>query len=481
MRKVLGAHKGQLIRQFIGESIVMSFLSLFVALFLISISLPFFNQVSGKEISQDLLLTPQFLCILTGIGIIVGIISGLYPAFFLSSFQPVKVLKGKLKSSRSNAFFRKGLVIIQFSISLILIISTVIIYQQFSYMRGADTGFTKDQIIVIPTKPEIVPKIEFFREEILQNPQVKNMTIMNEIMGVHHNVHEYNYEGMEPGKWIYFPSLIVNEDFVKTFDLEIVAGRDFSREISTDDTASIIINETMVSHLGWGTPQEALGKQFFTPRGNERVVGVIKDFHFVSLKDKIRPFVLDITSGNAKAFFTKNLAVRIAPEDMEKTLEHIGSVWSSMSPDHPFDYSFLDAEIDNLYRDESKLGDLVGYFSLLAIFIACLGLFALASFTAEQRTKEIGIRKVLGSTMYEIMQLLALDFMKLVLLANLIAWPLAWWMMQEWLTGFAYHTKIEWWIFLAASLAVVLISLFTVITQAYRAGLTNPVLALREE
>ena len=481
MRKVLGAHKGQLIRQFIGESIVMSFLSLFVALFLISISLPFFNQVSGKEISQDLLLTPQFLCILTGIGIIVGIISGLYPAFFLSSFQPVKVLKGKLKSSRSNAFFRKGLVIIQFSISLILIISTVIIYQQFSYMRGADTGFTKDQIIVIPTKPEIVPKIEFFREEILRNPQVKNMTIMNEIMGVHHNVHEYNYEGMEPGKWIYFPSLIVNEDFVKTFDLEIVAGRDFSREISTDDTASIIINETMVSHLGWGTPQDALGKQFFTPRGNERVVGVIKDFHFVSLKDKIRPFVLDITSGNAKAFFTKNLAVRIAPEDMEKTLEHIGNVWSSMSPDHPFDYSFLDAEIDNLYRDESKLGDLVGYFSLLAIFIACLGLFALASFTAEQRTKEIGIRKVLGSTMYEIMQLLALDFMKLVLLANLIAWPLAWWMMQEWLTGFAYHTKIEWWIFLAASLAVVLISLFTVITQAYRAGLTNPVLALREE
>ena len=481
MRKVLGAHKGQLIRQFIGESMVMSFLSLLVALFLISIALPFFNQIAGKNISQDLLLAPQFLCMLLGIGVVVGLLSGLYPALYLSSFLPVRVLKGKLKSSRGDRIFRKGLVITQFAISLVLIISTAVIYDQFDFMRSADTGFTKDQIVVIPTKPEIIPKIELFREELLKHPEIKNLTIMNEIMGVHHNVHEYNYEGMEPGKWIYFPSLIVNEDFVETFDLEIVAGRDFSREISTDDTASIIINETMVKHLGWGTPQKALGKQFYTPRGKERVVGVIKDFHFVSLKDKIRPFVLDITSGSAKSFFTKNIAVRISPKKMKESLAYMDKVWTSMSPDHPFDYTFLNSELDNLYRDESKLGDLVGYFSILAVFIACLGLFALASFTAEQRTKEIGIRKIMGSSIYGIIQLLAVDFMKLVFFANLIAWPLAWYMMQEWLTGFAYHTKMQWWVFLAAGLVVIFISLATVITQAYKAGRTNPVLALREE
>lgn len=481
MRKVLGANRAQLVRQFLGESLVMSGFAVLVALFLLSLVLPFFNDISGKNLSQDALLQPGFLLSLILIGGVVGIISGLYPAFYLSSFMPVKVLKGKLKSQPLDRILRKGLVVMQFSISLVLIISTFFIYRQFSFMQNHDTGFTRDHIVVIPTKPGIVTKIDLFRDELLRDPHIKNATIMNEIIGVHHNVHEYNYEGMEPGKWIYFPSLIVDEHFVNTFDLEIVAGRDFSKDISTDDTLAILINETMVKNLGWGTPEEALDKQFFTPRGKERVTGVVKDFHFVSLKDKIRPFVLDITSGNARQFFTKNIAVRIDGSNIENTLNFIDGKWTELVPDHPFEYSFLESELNNLYRDEDKLADLVGYFSLLAIFIACLGLFALASFTAEQRTREIGIRKVLGASVMGIVRLMAGDFLWLILIANLIAWPVAWWFMHTWLSSFAYRTDLQIWVFAAAAVAVFGIAMLTILFQSLKAGRSNPVMALRDE
>ncbi|MEZ4771658.1 MAG: ABC transporter permease [Bacteroidia bacterium] len=481
MRKVLGAYRGQVIGQFLGESLVMSFLAIIVALFLISIFLPLFNDLSGKSLTQNQLLQPGFLAGLLGLGAVVGFISGLYPAFYLSSFLPVKVLKGKLKSQPGDRLIRKGLVVTQFAISLVLIISTMIIYRQFHFMQSASTGFAKDQIVVIPTKPVIVPKIDVFREALLRNAKIRNMTIMNEMLGVNHNVHEYNYEGMEPGKWIYFPSLIVDEYFAQTFDLEFVAGRDFSKSNSTDDTLALIVNETMVENLGWGTPEEALGKQFYTPRGHERVTGVVKDFHFVSMKDKIRPFVLDITTGGARSFFTKNIAVRISPGDTEKTLDYIAEQWAILAPEHPFEYSFLDTQINNLYKDESKLADLVRYFSILAIFIACLGLFALASFTAEQRTKEIGIRKVLGSSVYEIVGLLAKDFILLVVIANLIAWPVAGWFMYNWLSSFAYHTSMSFWLFLAAGSGVIGIAFLTILFQSLKAGQANPIRALRED
>ncbi|MEZ4828196.1 MAG: ABC transporter permease [Bacteroidia bacterium] len=481
MRKVLGAFRTQIIRQFLGESLVMSFLAVIASLLLIFLFLPLFNDISGKSLSANQLLEPEFLIALLVLGGMVGFISGLYPAFYLSSFLPVKVLKGKLKSQAGDKLIRKGLVVTQFAISLGLIISTMVIYRQFRYMQTASTGFAKDQVVVIPAKPVIVPKIEVFREALLRNSSIRSMTIMNEILGIHHNVHEYNYEGMEPGKWIYFPSLIVDEYFARTFDLEFIAGRDFSKDHPTDDTLALIINETMVKNLGWGTPQDALGKQFYTPRGHERVTGVVKDFHFVSLKDKIRPFVLDITTGGARNFFTKNIAVRISPGDTEPTLAYIEEQWAALAPEHPFEYTFLDSQINNLYKDEGKLADLVRYFSILAIFIACLGLFALASYTAEQRTKEIGIRKVLGSSVFQIVGLLARDFILLVLIANLIAWPLAGWFMHRWLSGFAYHTSLSLWLFFGAGLGVTGIAFLTILFQSLKAGSADPIAALRED
>ncbi|MDX2248776.1 MAG: ABC transporter permease [Bacteroidia bacterium] len=481
MRKVLGAYRGQVIGQFLGESLVMSFFAVILALFLISIFLPFFNDLSGKTLTQNQLLEPSFLLALVGLGGIVGFISGLYPAFYLSSFLPVKVLKGKLKSQPGDRLIRKGLVVTQFAISLALIISTMIIYRQFQFMQTAATGFTKDQIVVIPTKPVIVPKIEVFRENLLRNAKIQNLTTMNEIIGIHHNVHEYNYEGMEPGRWIYFPSLIVDEYFAPTFDLEFVAGRNFSKDHPTDDTLAIIVNETMVKERGWGTPEEALGQQLYTPRGRERVTGVVKDFHFVSLRDKIRPFVLDITTGGARSFFTKNIAVRISPGETDKTLAYIEEQWDILAPEHPFEYTFLDSQINDLYKDEGKLADLVQYFSVLAIFIACLGLFALASFTAEQRTKEIGIRKVLGSSVYQIVGLLAKDFILLVVIANLIAWPVAAGFMNNWLNGFAYRTDMSVGLFAIAGIGVTGIAFLTILFQSLKAGRADPIRALRED
>jgi putative ABC transport system permease protein len=326
-----------------------------------------------------------------------------------------------------------------------------------------------------------VDQVERLKDRLEQHPKVAAVSSMNEILGIHHNVHEFNYEGMESDRWVYFAGLMVDADFVKTFGLELVAGRDFFPENGTDDTLAVLINETMVQELKWGSPQEAIGKRFRTPFGNERVVGVLKDFHVVSFKEQIQPFVLDITVPRNRPFFTKNIAVRISPQDIPATLSFIAQEWNQVAPMHPFTYSFLEDEMNHLYQDEDLLSDLVGYFSILAVFIACLGLFALASFTTERRTHEIGIRKVLGSSVFAIIQLLAWDFLKLVLLANLVAWVVAWAMLEWWLSGFAYRIELSWWIFLLASFGVMGLALLTVAYHSIRAGLADPAHVLRDE
>ena len=410
IRKVMGANRGQLIRQFLGESLVMTGIAIFLSMFLVRFGLSFFNQLAEKELSTDLLSSGSFLLSLLVIGLLVGILSGLYPAFYLSAFQPVKVLKGKRLANKRDQYFRKGLVVLQFTISLVLIISTLVIYRQFAYMKTADLGFEADGIVVIPTKPVMIPKLEVLKNRFLENKGVKHVTMMNEMLGVHHNIHEFHYEGMQKGKWKYFPALLVDEDFVETFDLDLIAGRDFDKSYGTDDTTAVLINQRMVREMNWGTAEEALGKRLSTPFGNERVVGVLKDFHIVSLKEAIRPFVLDITVPKMRGFFGKNIAVRIDLHHRKETLKALATQWATVAPEHPFTYSFLEEEMDALYRSEDRLSDLVGYFSGLAILIACLGLFALASFTAEQRRHEIGIRRVLGATVMSISRLLTKDF-----------------------------------------------------------------------
>ncbi len=480
MRKVLGANRAQLIKQFLGESILMSLIAVILSILIIELLLPLFNSLSGKNFSAGLLSQPLLLPVLLLFGVFVGLIAGIYPAFFLSAAEPAVVLKGKKLGIRSE-FFRKGLVVLQFTISLGLIISTMIIYDQLNFMKTADLGFNKSQVLILPTRPPIIPKAESFKEEILKNHNVLNFTVMNEIIGEHHNTHEFNYEGMEAGKWIYFPALMVDEKFVETFNIKIIAGRNFSKEILTDDSLGILINESMVRHLGWGSPDDAIGKQFYTPLGKEIVIGVFKDFNFVSLVEPIGPFVLDMPAKPFIGFFKKFFAVKISGNEVNATLKYLENTWSSYFPEYPFEYSFLNENLSHLYKSQDNLGALIGYFSLLAIIIACLGLFALASFTAEKRTKEIGIRKVLGSSVAGIIGLLSKEFLILIIVSNIIAWPVTYFIMNNWLESFAYRTSINLFTFISAGLLATIIALLTVSYQSIKSALANPVESLRSE
>ncbi len=481
MRKVFGAVRGQLVLQFLSESLVMAFIAVFLALCLLEKSLPVFNELTGKTLDLNLLAQPWFLVGIVGLGLLVGVFSGCYPAFFLSSFRPVKVLKGGKESGLGARHLRRFLVVVQFAISAALIISTVVIYQQFRYLRSSDTGFNKEAVLLMPAKRSIVPQYDTFRNELKKHQGVLEVTQMNDIFGEDHNVHEYNYEGMEQGKWIYFPSLITDEHFVSTFEIEIIAGRNFSTSMAKEDSLSVLINESMVKNLGWESPEAALGKQFYTPSGRERVIGVMRDFNFVSLEQPIRPFVLDIAGERSRNFFMTYLAVRLRPENMAATIDYMEAVWAELAPQYPFDYFFLDERLGELYRSQDNLGKLVGCFAVLAILIACLGLFALASFTAEKRTREIGIRKVLGASEGSVIGLLARDFLKLVVVANLMAWPFVWYFLDQWLTGFAFHVELHPGIFFLTGGLILLIALLTVIFQAIKASRTDPVRALRVE
>ncbi|NUM80558.1 ABC transporter permease [bacterium] len=481
MRKVLGAERNQLIRQFFGESLFMSFIAVLVSMILVALALPVFNNLSQKQLSLDFLANPLIFAVLILVGIIVGFLAGVYPALYLSSFEAISVMKGRIKFSGRSGTLRKGLVTLQFAISLALIIGTMIIYNQLSYLRNVDLGFTKEQVVIVPAKPPIAGRYETLRNEWMQNNSVINVATMNEIVGAHHNTHEYNYEGMEAGKWIYFPSLIVSETFVETFNMQIIAGRNFSKDFPRDDSLAVIINETMVSHLGWESPEKAIGKRMYTPTGDERVIGVVKNFNFVSLHDPIGPFLLDMPLSNQRPFWIKYIAVRIAPKDFRETIAHIENKWNTVVPEYPFEFFFLDEDLNKLYKSQDNLGKLVGYFAALAVIVACLGLFALASFTAEQRTKEIGIRKVLGASVGGIVGLLSKEFLKLVLLSNAIAWPVIYYVMDSWLNGFAYRTSISLMSFVLAALMGLAIAFLTVSFQAIRAAVANPAKSLKYE
>lgn len=481
IRKVAGAHKSNLVFQFLIESLLMAMFAVIIALVLVEILLPIFNSISGKELILDFINLPLLLPSILAIGLLSGLLSGLYPAFFLSSFQPIKVLKGEFKNSKAGKIIRKSLVIGQFAISVVLIICTGVIYKQLQYMQSADTGFNRDQILVVPIRPNMVEQVRPFVQEIKKNKNIINVATMNDIIGERHNTHEFNYEGMKPGDWIYFPALMVNETFIETFDIKLLAGRGFSKEFKTDDSLAVIINESMVKHLNWGTPQEALGKQFYTPFGREKVIGVVKDFNFVSLVNDVGPFVLDIPDMRQRVTWSKHLAIKIGKNETSGTLNFIESKWKEFVKDYPLEYFFLKDNLKQLYKAEENLSKLVAYFSVLAIFIACLGLFALASYTAQQRRKEIGIRKVLGASISGITTLLSVEFLKLVVFANIIAWPLSYYLMNLWLQSFAFKTSIPVFIFLFASILTVSIALLTIIFQAVKAALSNPVSVLKYE
>lgn len=477
MRKVIGAERRQLIRQFIGESIFLSFIAILLAAILVEILLPVFNSIIGKSIRLHFFNDWEFFIGLICVALVVGIISGSYPAFFLSSFQPVTVLKGNLKTEVKGSILRRILVIFQFAASIVLVISTVIIYSQIEYMRNMKLGFSREQVVVLPVRDrELRQNHEPFKHELLQNPAILGCAASTWLpSNIRTNVGDTIWEGMEEGMDMQVYLLQADYDFIDLFEIELVEGRNFSREFSTDSQA-YIVNEAARKIFGW---EEALGKRFGFRReeiGLGQVIGVVKNFHFLSLHQEIQPLVIHLTEN-----WMSYLSVKINTQNIRQTVEFLKTKWKKFSPNYPFEYFFLDDDLEKMFRSEMRLGKIFASFTVLAIFIACLGLFGLASFTSEQRTKEIGVRKVLGASFSNIVVLLSKEFSKWVLIASLIAWPVAYYTVSQWLQSFAYRISIGIWIFLLSTILALFVAMITVSFKAVKAALANPVDALRYE
>ncbi|MDJ1484834.1 ABC transporter permease [Cytophagaceae bacterium YF14B1] len=473
VRKVVGAPRAALIAQFLGEAMFLTFLALSVALVLVSIILPAFNQLTGKELLlpfQD----PAFGLVLAGILLVMGLLAGSYPALFLSSLNPINVLKGKLRFGSGALLFRRGLVVFQFVLSMLLIVGTLVIYRQLDYIQTKHLGYDRENLIRIQGEGEIAQKYTAFKQELLSMPGIQSVTHMqtdplyngNTTDGVH-------WIGKDPTSAIQFNNTWIGYDFTKTMKIKVLQGRDFSPSYGTD-TTNYLINEAAAKRIGYKDP---VGQPLTFGKQPGKIVGLIEDFHFNSLHVPIRPLIIRL----AETWNYDNILIRTQPGQTQQALASLQAICAKMNPKYPFTYSFVDAEYNRLYQSETIVRTLAVFFAGLAIFIACLGLFGLAAFTAEQRTKEIGIRKVLGASISSIVTLLSSDFLKLVMVAIIIAIPIAWYVCNNWLENFAYKISLSWWVFAAASLLAILIALITVSFQSIKAALMNPVKSLRSE
>lgn len=479
IRKVAGAEKKEIIAQFLSESVLISWISMILAVGLTIAAVPWLNKISGLQLSVATLLQGQILLPVLLMPFMVGILSGLYPALFLSSFQPVKVLKGVIKTG-GNISFRKVLVTLQFAVSIILIICTAVVFNQMRYMQNKSLGFNKEQVVTFPYVTQLNDKYEAFHTELLSNSHIKNAGRSSRIptgrlldaMGAQ----MMSGDTLAPvNADIKFVS--ADRDFIPTYGVNIVAGRGFSRDFSTD-TAAFLINEAAASVLGFKKPEDAIGKDFGYGGRNGKLIGVFNDFHFESMHQKIVPLVL-LVPRNANNY--GRVSVKISGSDVPAAAAHIEKIWKKFLPETPYEYTFLDENFANLYQAEQRQKILFTLFACLAIFIACLGLFGLSAFTISQRVKEIGIRKVLGANVSSIVTLLSKDFLKLVGIAAIIAFPVAWYAMHQWLQDFAYRINIPWWIFLLAGVMAAIIAFLTISFQSVKAALANPVKNLRSE
>lgn len=480
LRKTLGGERQQLIFQFLLESLIISFVAIVLAVLVGIIGLSSFNSLAEKSIPYTIFLHPVILGLLAVVFLVVGVGSGLYPAFVLSSFVPAKVLKDSQAKGGRGAVLRKVLVVVQFSLSIIMIISTVIAINQLDYLRESDTGFDAEQVLYVSAlRTPLTRNYTGFKKELEQRHDVVSMTGVLDVLGAHHQGDNFRFEGMQDAKL--FSVIWVGPDFFKTFDLDIVAGRAYDETKVTDDSLALIVNEAMVKQLGW-TPEQALGKPFDYGQYHGEIVGVVKDFNFVSKHKVIEPLVVQQRSlPRHFNFELKYVAIKLNTTDLPGTVAAIEAKWKQHAPGRPFDYFFLDQELDKLYKDEEKLGKVAGIFSGLAVIVACLGLFALASFIAEERRKEIGIRKMMGGSVGQIVVLLSVDFSKLIALAFVISCPLAWYAVDAWLSGFAFRVDVNWLIFILVGLATFAIALLTTSYRALQAAFANPIKTLRHE
>jgi len=483
IKKVTGAYRSQLIFQFIGESVIMSFIALVLALTLIEFILPYFNDFTGKVISINTLFGGYNIFLVILLGLAIGFLSGIYPAFFLSAFSPVSVLKSSLRSGAKSGLPRKILVVLQFTISITLIIGTIIIREQLNFMQNADLGFDKDNIIIVPINRTPIANIyPSFKKELLNNANIISVSAMDDIFGASHNTHEFRPEGFPEDQWQFYPALVVKYDFLKTFKIDLIAGRDYREENKTDPLNGVLINEAMVKHLGWESPQAALGKKLKSLSGEERIIGVFNDFHPTSLHEATGPFILNMKEFPGEVmWFLKYMAVRIQPGTEKNALMSIEKLWNKTAPGRPFEYFFLSDELEELYDDEKNLSRLSFVFTIMVIFIAALGLLGLASYMVEQKTKEIGIRKVLGATVFNIIKNLSKEFFWLILLASIFAWVIAYLIAVDWLSHFAYQTTINWLTFILSSLIAMGLTLLITSFRAILASRADPVDTLKYE
>lgn len=483
IRKTVGATRSELVLQYMGESMCSAGLALVIAVGLVIAILPWFNTLMGTAFQVSYLENPELLLWLTGIALLVGLLSGSYPALFLSRFHPAKILKGEMTGGVTGSMLRKGLVVAQFALSILLIISTATVYQQLDYMQNRQLGFDKDQVVVIPLIGGAERDFNTFKARLSQSPHVQGVTRSGLMPGRMFSaaimpVFPTRLAEQSEDDLIGIPALFVSKDFEETLGLDLIAGRPFSSVLNDDSNNAVILNRSAIERLGLATPEEAVRRQIrYRMSPPIRIIGVVEDFHMQSFHNPLDPMQLRFMNrgGGGQA------AIRLQAQNIPEGINAIEETWASVFPHYPLAYSFLDEDFEQLYQSERRTGNLLGAFSFLAIFIACLGLFGLAAFTTQQRTKEVGIHKVMGASVMRIVSILSKDFLVLVAIAVPVAWGLAYWIMSNWLQNFAYRVEIgpEW--FLIAAVVALVITLATVSVKAVTTALTNPVESLRSE
>jgi ABC-type antimicrobial peptide transport system permease subunit len=472
IRKSIGASKGSLIGQFIGESMIITFFSLFLSILLVEMFLPLFNGLTDKAIDVNY-FEPTLLMTFIGTALFTGLVAGSYPAFYLSSFEAVKTLKGSLKSSGGEVFARKGLVVIQFTLSVVLIICTLVVYKQIQFTQTKNLGYDKDNLLYFTVEGGLESNWESFRQEVSNVQGVNNISRSGaNFMGRNSNTSGLNWPGKDPETLVLFENVSADYGLIETLGFELADGRTHAREFGAD-TSRIIINQRAADVMGMENP---VGKFITLWEQETEIIGLVKDFNFQSLRQEVEPLFFRLAPE-----YTWRAYVRVSNSDIQNTIGSIENVYMKFNPMYPFEYEFMDEQYAALYRSEQRIGDLAKYFSIFAILISCLGLFGLSAFTAEQRAKEIGVRKVLGASVQNLVLLLTKDFTKPVLFAIMIAIPVSWWMMDSWLSDFAYQSGLEWWIFAASGILAVVVAWLTVSWQSIKAAWANPVDSLKSE
>jgi ABC-type antimicrobial peptide transport system permease subunit len=473
LRKVAGAVRGQLVLQFLSESILISFLSLLLALVLVHFFLPVFNLLANRRLTLDFSDLRLWLS-LVGIALLTGLISGSYPALFLSGFNPVKVLKGNVRSMGGNPLFRNTLVVIQFTVSIILLVGTVVIYNQLTFIKDRNPGFEKANLLYVPLTGDMSNKQQAFKNELSRNLLTSDFTFTSELpTSLGDWTLSVDWAGKDPRPQPSFPVMAVDENFVHTFRMQVAAGRSFSNAFISDSTG-YMINEKMAKTMGL-TANTAVGKTLSLWGNKGAIVGVVKDFNFKPVQQTIEPLVMHFARSG-------NLAViRTMPGKTAATIQALAKISGQLNPAYPFKFDFLDKDLNDLYKDEQQMGNIFNLFALLGVFISCLGLYGLSAFMAEQRTKEIGVRKVLGASVLDLVYLLSSGITRLILIAIVIAIPVSWYAANSWLAGFAYHIRVGWLVFFIASLGALGITWLTVSYESVKAAIVNPIKSLRTE